>query len=119
MEDEGKETYIKKPWGSETVIETNEFYTVKKLFMKTGCKCSLQYHEKKHETIYVLSGVMKLWISENENSIRYRTLNTGDTHVIEPGAVHRMESLDDCTYLESSTSELKDVVRLQDEYGRA
>lgn len=109
---------IQKPWGSETIIETNEFYTFKKLFMKTGYKCSLQYHEKKHETIYILSGIMNLWVGNDEDSIEYKLLNAGDTYIIEPGVVHRMESIDDCVYLESSTSELDDVVRLQDEYGR-
>ena len=116
--DERSENCIKKPWGSETIIETNEFYTVKKLFMKTGYKCSLQYHEKKHETIYVLSGIMRLWIGSGVDSIEYRILNAGDTYVIETEIVHRMESIDDCVYLESSTSELDDVIRLQDEYGR-
>lgn len=117
-EDKGRDTFIEKPWGSETLVETNEFYTVKKLFMKTGHKCSLQYHEKKHETIYVLDGTMRLWVGKDEDSIEYKILNISDTYVIAPGVVHRMESLDDCYYLESSTSELDDVVRLQDEYGR-
>lgn len=116
--DDGKPNYIKKPWGSETLIEVNERYTVKKLFMKKGYKCSLQYHEKKHETIYVLDGVMCLWVGDTEAEIEYKTLNVGDTYVIEPGVIHRMESVEDCYYLESSTSELDDVVRLRDEYGR-
>jgi mannose-6-phosphate isomerase-like protein (cupin superfamily) len=113
------DNFIKKPWGSETIIETNEFYTVKKLFMKTGHKCSLQYHEKKHETIYVLDGVMRLWVGKDKDSIEYKILSAGDTFVISPKVVHRMESMDDCYYIESSTSELTDVVRLEDEYGRS
>ncbi len=116
--DEGRAGFIPKPWGSETIIENNEFYTVKKLLMRKGHRCSLQYHEKKHETIYILDGIMRLWVGKDEDSIEYKILNVGDTYVIEPGIVHRMESLDDCYYLESSTSELDDVVRLQDEYGR-
>ena len=115
--DEKGDNFIEKPWGSETIIETNNFYTVKKLFMKTGHKCSLQLHRKKHETIYVLEGIMKLWL--NEEGDKYEILTEGNTFVIEPGVIHRMESVEDCLYLESSTSELDDVVRLQDEYGRA
>lgn len=107
---------IEKPWGSETIIETNEFYTFKKLFMKTGHRCSLQLHRKKHETLYVLEGIMKLWLDEEGND--HRILTKGDTCVIEPGVIHRMESIKDCLYLESSTSELDDVVRLEDDYGR-
>ena len=116
--EEKKSNLIEKPWGSETIVETNDFYTVKKLFMKTGHKCSLQYHEEKHETIYVLSGVMKLWFGKDECSLEYKILTRGETFIIEPKIVHRMESVKDCYYLESSTSELDDVVRLDDDYGR-
>lgn len=113
-----KENFIKKPWGNEILIETNKFYTVKKLFMKAGHKCSLQYHEIKHETIYILSGIMRLWIGKDKDSIEYKTLEKGESFVVLPKTVHRMESIEDCYYLESSTSELDDVVRLDDDYGR-
>jgi mannose-6-phosphate isomerase-like protein (cupin superfamily) len=113
-----EDTFIEKPWGSETLLETNEFYTVKKLFMKEDHKCSLQYHELKHETIYILSGVMRLWIEMDKDYIDYEILGKGQSFVIPPRVVHRMEALEDCYYLESSTSELNDVVRLDDAYGR-
>ena len=48
--------FIKKPWGAEEIIEHNENYVVKRLTMKKGHRCSLQYHNKKKETIYVISG---------------------------------------------------------------
>ncbi len=109
--------FIEKPWGSETIIETNEFYTFKKLSMKTGHKCSLQLHRKKHETLYVLEGIMKLWLDKEGKN--HEILTADDTFVIKPGVIHRMESVEDCLYLESSTSGLDDVVRLVDDYGRA
>ena len=37
---------IKKPWGKEEVVEINE-KVVKKLTMKSGHRCSLQYHDQK------------------------------------------------------------------------
>ena len=40
-------TLIKKPWGSETLIEYNKFYVLKKLKMKKNHQCSLQFHKKK------------------------------------------------------------------------
>ena len=41
----------------------------------------------------------------------------GDILVIKPKEVHRMKAIDeDCVYLESSTTELDDVVRLEDDY---
>ena len=51
---------IKKPWGHEEVIEINKKYMFKKLFMKKGHRCSLQFHNKKKETVFVLSGKLKL-----------------------------------------------------------
>ena len=49
---------IEKPWGCEEVVEINDKYMVKKLTMWAGHRCSLQYHNLKKETIYVLSGVL-------------------------------------------------------------
>ena len=43
-----KNKIIEKPWGFEELIELNDKYCLKKLFMKKGNRCSLQYHEKKN-----------------------------------------------------------------------
>lgn len=105
---------IEKPWGSEEIIETNKFYTVKKLIMKKGHACSLQYHQKKKETIISLSDNLHIKI-DGENII----LNQYDTITIEPNIIHRMLAIEnDVYYLECSTSELDDVVRINDLYGR-
>jgi len=37
---------------------------------------------------------------------------------IPPGTVHRVTALEDCEILELSSTELDDVVRLEDDYGR-
>jgi quercetin dioxygenase-like cupin family protein len=105
--------YIEKPWGSETIIEHNDKYMVKLLFMKKGESCSLQYHREKHETIFVLDGLLNL----NYQGISHE-LTPGQYFVIETGQVHRMTALKDCKYLECSTPENEDVVRLEDNYGR-
>ena len=41
-----------------------------------------------------------------------------DTITLKPGVIHRMKALKDCFYLESSSPQLKDVVRLEDDYRR-
>ena len=46
-------------------------------------------------------------------------VHTGDSITIAPGEVHRMEGAEDCVYLEASTPEMDDVVRLMDDYDRA
>jgi mannose-6-phosphate isomerase len=106
-----------KPWGREELLECNGKYVVKKLLMNKGECCSLQYHELKRETVYILSGKIKLYIG-SENQLEVKTLSVGDHITIEPFTVHRMEGIEDSYYLECSTCELWDVVRLQDKYKR-
>jgi mannose-6-phosphate isomerase-like protein (cupin superfamily) len=109
---------ILKPWGFEEIIEINENYVVKRLHMEQGHRCSLQFHVKKHETVVVLSGVLKLMIGGSVNELLEVRMVVGDSVVIRPGIVHRMEAIETCEYLESSTPELDDVVRLSDDYKR-
>jgi len=105
---------IKKPWGYEEHVETNEKYAVKRLFMKKGHQCSLQYHKIKKETIMILKG--KLKIINNDQVYR---MGPFDVITIEPGHIHRMiAETENCLYLEWSTPELEDVVRVEDRYGR-
>jgi len=111
-------TRVEKPWGYEELIECNDKYVVKKLFMKTGHSCSIQYHKLKKETIMVLNGILKISTGSSIETLTSKLYNTGDTITIEPYTIHRMESIEDCLYTETSTNELWDVVRLQDNYGR-
>lgn len=104
---------IIKPWGAETLLEVNEQYVVKFLKMKKGHQCSLQYHEKKKETIYVLSGRIRIIVDKYTYN-----LERGASLTISPGSVHRMYGTTDCEYLECSTTELDDVVRVEDDYNR-
>jgi mannose-6-phosphate isomerase-like protein (cupin superfamily) len=109
---------IEKPWGYERWIEVNKNYVVKELFMKSGNCCSLQYHEKKHESFYVIKGQIKFYIGENAQNLQEMILEEGHFYTIEPFVVHRMEALVDSLYLECSTNFLDDVIRIQDNYGR-
>ena len=112
-------TRIDKPWGHEDLIHVDETYVVKRLFMTAGNSCSLQYHEFKHETIIVFDGELLFKVGSSVENLRELKLGAGDTWVIVPGVIHQMEAITDCTYFEASTSQLDDVVRLQDKYGRA
>ena len=109
---------IDKPWGWEKLIEVNDDYVVKELFMKEGNSCSLQYHEKKHETFYVLKGKLKFEVGTDRYNLVEMELNVGEFFTIEPLVVHRMSAVIDSLYLESSTNYLDDVIRLEDKYGR-
>ena len=116
---EAPATHIDKPWGYEELVEHNTQYVVKKLFMKKGHACSIQYHELKTETIVVLSGKLNIYTGVTADALLKKEYSAGGSITIEPYTVHRMEGVEDCLYLEASTSELWDVVRLQDNYGRS
>ena len=110
---------IKKPWGSEEIIEINSKYMVKKLTMLKGHRCSLQLHSYKKETIYVLSGQLKIISGPDQGNLTGKIYTAGESITISPGVVHRMEGAEDSVYLEASTPEMDDVVRLVDDYDRA
>ncbi len=107
-----------KPWGYEELVECNDKYVVKKLFMKAGHCCSIQYHELKTETILVFSGKLNIYIGSSLETLVKKEYGPGETVTIKPYTVHRMEAVEDSIYYETSTNELWDVVRLQDNYGR-
>lgn len=109
---------IKKPWGQEEVVEINDKYMVKKLTMKSDHRCSLQYHEFKKETIYVISGQLRITLGKDKDNLKSKVYVSGDHITIEPKMVHRMEGVSDCIYLEASTPETDDVIRLSDDYNR-
>ncbi len=114
-------TKIEKPWGYEELVECNDRYVVKKLFMLKGNACSVQYHELKTETITVLTGLLRIYIGEIGEPIdklQFSDYNIGETVTIKPYTVHRMEAIEDSLYIECSTNELWDVVRLKDNYDR-
>lgn len=109
---------VLKPWGYEIWLEVNDNYVVKELFMKKGHSCSLQYHEQKHESFYVVKGILKLTVGENIDSLEDIILKAGSFYVLAPGTIHKCEGVEDSIYIECSTNHLSDVVRLQDNYGR-
>lgn len=110
---------IEKPWGKEEVIEINDKFMVKRLTMWKNHRCSLQYHNQKKETIYVLEGELKIISGADQKNLIEKIYTYGQSITIPPGVVHRMEGVTDCVYLESSTPEMEDVVRLVDDYDRA
>ena len=107
---------VDKPWGHEIRWALNEKYIGKILYIKAGQQLSLQYHEVKDETIYVLKGDLIVKGSGEQVQI----LGEGESLRIQPLTVHRFcaPSTHDVTLVEVSTPEIDDVVRLEDDYGR-
>ena len=108
---------VKKPWGREEIFAENERYAGKILHLSAGHSLSLQYHERKDETLYIMEGEVLLLVEE-EGVMRERRLGPGQAYRIRPGIKHRMTAEAACVIFEVSSPELDDVVRLEDAYGR-
>ncbi len=109
---------VPKPWGYELIFAKTGRYVGKILHINRGECLSLQYHEMKEETLYVVRGELKLTI-ESDGDRRELALRSGQAFHIPPRLIHRMEAMEDTDVAEVSTPELDDVVRLEDRYGRA
>lgn len=108
---------VPKPWGYELIWAHTDRYVGKLLHINAGHALSVQYHNHKDETVYLLRGEMKYWVKLGDELEDVR-LSEGDAFRITPGTVHYMEAITDCDIIEASTPELDDVVRLEDRYGR-
>jgi mannose-6-phosphate isomerase-like protein (cupin superfamily) len=131
---------INKHWGHELWIAdgVRTPYALKRILFKAGNRTSLQVHKFKFETNYVLSGTGKLYrskelfdidsflnngmtitqVMEYESSFDIIELTEGVSFDVQPGFVHRVVATTDLEFIEASTTELDDVIRLQDDGGR-
>ncbi len=108
---------VEKPWGYELIWARTDRYVGKILHIEPGHVLSLQYHNRKDESIYVLAGEIILRIQQGETLIE-RQMRQGAAFHIRPKVVHQFEAVVTADLLEASTPELDDVVRLRDRYGR-
>ena len=131
---------VNKHWGYELWIAdgVRTPYASKRILFKAGNRTSLQVHEYKFETNYVLSGTGVLHrskepldvekflqdgmtnkqVEEYEATFDIIELKEGVVFDVAPGYVHRVVATTDLEFMETSTTELDDVIRLQDDSGR-
>ena len=131
---------VNKHWGYELWIAdgVRTPYASKRILFKAGNRTSLQVHEQKFETNYVLSGTGTLYrskepldiakflqdgmttrqVEEYEATFDIIELKEGVVFDVSPGYVHRVVAVTDLEFMETSTTELDDVIRLQDDSGR-
>lgn len=135
-----KPKIVVKPWGQEDWLAdgTQTPYALKRIFFKAGNRTSLQVHEFKCETNYVVSGTGYLYYSDApfdiqtflkqgmtpadvdayEKNMCVVELAPGVSFTMLPGYVHRVVATTDLEFIEVSTTQLDDVYRLQDDQGR-
>ena len=132
--------FVTKPWGNEIWIADGirTPYALKRISFIKGFRSSLQVHEFKFETNYVLSGKGILQIREDHfnckeylsssqqsllledalKSLKDIEIQPGDVIDVKPGQIHRVIAITDLVFIEASTHELDDVIRLFDDSAR-
>lgn len=110
---------VDKPWGYEEIFALVEGkFCGKILHVLRGHALSMQYHRQKEEVISVLSGTAVVEVGDDLESLTVLELRAGDGVHLPPGRIHRVTAVTDLVLVEASTTELDDVVRLVDNYGR-
>jgi mannose-6-phosphate isomerase-like protein (cupin superfamily) len=120
---------VLKPWGYELWLtgDPSPHFAFKRIFIKAGTKTSLQYHEKKRETNFLIEGEADLHYNPDSGvpasefhpaNVRVERLSPGTVVDVQPMRIHRLEAVSDILLCEVSTPELDDVVRISDDSGR-
>jgi hypothetical protein len=121
---------VSKPWGHEVWYTGNEGrvpYALKQIHMTAGKRSSLQSHEFKAETNYVVDGnvtVLNGALAPADGRAVDAAAIPRQTHgprtrwTSTPGILHRVIAETDYTSIEVSTPELDDVIRWEDDTAR-
>ena len=109
---------VEKPWGHELIWAHTDRYVGKVIVIEAGKRLSLQRHVVKDESIYVISGHLRLTLEDETGTIGVVDLGAGGHHHVPTGRIHRFEAVERTELMEISTPELDDVIRLEDDFGR-
>lgn len=109
---------VEKPWGYELWLELNKFYAYKLIFMNQGFKSSLQSHEFKYESNYIIEGHAEVLLENEEGEMESHLFVAGEGWTVPIGRKHRVIARTDYKALEVSTPHLNDVVRFEDDNNR-
>jgi len=109
-----------KPWGYEIHWTPSDLpYMGKVLHIAAGKRLSLQRHDKKQETWYVINGRAKLVWDNEKNELIETELKYGQGYTCQIGQRHRLVGITDCDVIEVSTPEIGTTERLEDDYKRS
>ena len=110
---------VEKPWGYEIHWTPSDLpYVGKILHINAGKRLSLQRHDKKQETWYMMKGKAKVvWDNEKKELIETE-LKYGCGYTCMIGQRHRLVGITDCDVIEVSTPEIGITERLEDDYHR-
>lgn len=101
---------VDKSWGSEQLLECNDKYAVKKVFMIKDYTTSVICNQLKRFTLNILSGQLDISTGESSNVLQSKIYSTGESITINPQTYYKIKATEDCFYFETSTNELWDGV---------
>ena len=111
--------FDRRPWGSYTVLDEAPSFKVKRIEVLPGKRLSYQKHAQRAEHWYVVAGTAKVTLDGREI-----TVGTGESIDIPIGGAHRVENpgTDGLIFIEVQRGNYlgeDDIVRLEDDFGRA
>ena len=107
-----------RQWGKEKILVLiPKLLSLKLLEMKKGKKGGLQYHHKKNECGYILSGKLKIKFDNGSGILKEKIMSKGESFHFPPGAVHQELALTNCKIIEASSPHFNDRVRVEKKYG--
>lgn len=106
-----------RDWGEETFVAETPHYLGKVLRMYPGTKGGLQYHQDKDETFHLLIGQAIVRSDDGTGRLQETPMRAGESYHIPPGAVHQVEAVTHCVFVEASTPHYDDRVRMEAHYG--
>ena len=98
-----------KGWGSETWLINCPDYCCKFLDFKKDAKGSMHFHDKKHETWYILSGTVCIsWTDANTGMTNKKIIAQGEMVDIPRLQPHQVYALEESRILEVSTQHFEE-----------
>jgi mannose-6-phosphate isomerase len=110
---------VQRPWGTYTILDEGPTYKVKRIEVFPGSRLSYQKHFRRSEHWMTVAGNAKVVLNDHEI-----LLEPGGTIDIPTGASHRVENPGNAVlvFIEIQRGDYfgeDDIVRIQDDYGRA
>ncbi|HYH36188.1 MAG TPA: hypothetical protein VD706_01680 [Candidatus Saccharimonadales bacterium] len=110
---------VEKPWGYELHwVPADAPYIGKILHIKAGARLSLQLHDEKQESWFVMNGTAAVIWENSDGELIQTELQPGQGYSTKIGQKHRLVGITDCDVVEASTPELGTTWRLEDDYAR-
>tara|TARA_E500000331_G_C17206996_1_gene691832 strand:+ start:698 stop:1174 length:477 start_codon:yes stop_codon:yes gene_type:complete len=109
---------VDKPWGYEVWLEMNEFFALKLIHFKQGNRCSLQLHNRKIESVYVISGEAEVFLEDDDGVLQSKIYGPGSGWSVPLNKKHRVYAKTDFTIIEAQSPHLNDIIRFQDDTNR-